>query len=82
MNLDGGYKCTDCPAGTRLSKDERKCLGAVDISESGKCYAAKENGVCKSPLGMDISKKKCCCENVGKAFGDKCEMCPAVATSE
>jgi len=81
VNLDGGYKCTDCPAGTRLSKDERKCLGAVDISESGKCYAAKENGVCKSPLGMDISKKKCCCENVGKAFGDKCEMCPAVATS-
>ena len=81
-NLDGGYKCSECPAGTALNKDKTKCIGVGDIVKVGKCFAAKENGVCKSPLGMDISKKKCCCQKVGLAFGDDCEMCPTVATSK
>ena len=82
VNLDGGYECSQCPAGTSLNKDKTKCVGIDEIVKPEKCYAAKVDGVCKAPLGMEISRKKCCCENVGKAFGDKCEMCPAIATSE
>ena len=81
-NLDGGYKCSGCPAGTSLNKDKTKCVGVEEIAKPGKCFAAKENGVCKSPLRLEISKKKCCCQNMGKAFGDKCEMCPGLATSK
>ena len=81
-NLDGGYKCAECPAGTALNKAKTKCIGVTDITVVGKCFAAKENGVCKSPLGMEISKKKCCCQNIGKAFGDKCDMCPSAGTCE
>eukprot|EP00795_Rhopilema_esculentum_P005941 gene5941-11289_t len=80
-NLDGSYKCSGCKNGAVLNKDKTKCVGPAEVKVVGKCYEEKDNGKCMRPFRMDLTKKKCCCQNIGKAFGKNCEMCPALATS-
>lgn len=43
-----------------------------------KCYiTVNDKNQCVESLSIKLSKIDCCCgKNMGKAWGDKCDLCP------
>ncbi|RZF38291.1 hypothetical protein LSTR_LSTR007889 [Laodelphax striatellus] len=71
VNTDGNYYCV-CNAGYIPSPNRKNCIDA----RQGNCYTTvSRGGICKQSLSMRLSKKDCCCGiNMGKGWGDDCEI--------
>lgn len=57
-------------------------------TRSGSCYLdvrsrgdASENLDCSNEIGVGVSKASCCC-SLGQGWGNPCESCPFVNSSE
>jgi len=60
-------------------------FGFLPDTQQGDCYArvGAAAGGCAAPLAARLSKKDCCCgKDVGVAWGNACETCPARGTGE
>ncbi|XP_018574078.1 fibrillin-2-like [Anoplophora glabripennis] len=76
MNTDGSFTCT-CPPGLTLDETRTKCL---DIRQE-QCYTRYKHGKCVNPIDGLFYRNLCCCTQIGKAWGDKCEPCPRPGTA-
>ncbi|XP_041837926.1 fibrillin-1 isoform X2 [Melanotaenia boesemani] len=83
VNIPGNYHC-NCPPDFELNPTR---VGCVDI-RSGSCYLnvrprgdASENLVCSNEIGVGVSKASCCC-SLGIGWGQPCEFCPPVNSTE
>lgn len=54
-----------------------KCL---DVRQE-QCYTRYKHGKCVHPIDGLFHKSLCCCSQIGKAWGDRCEPCPRTGTS-
>lgn len=54
-----------------------KCL---DVRQE-QCYTRYKHGKCVHPIDGLFHKSLCCCSQLGKAWGDRCESCPRAGTS-
>lgn len=66
---------------------ERMCLMCAD-TRSGSCFLdvrsrgdASESLDCSNEIGVGVSKASCCCSQ-GQGWGNPCESCPPVNSSE
>ncbi|CAB3384639.1 Hypothetical predicted protein [Cloeon dipterum] len=77
-NTDGSYYCI-CNHGFIPAQDRKSCIDA----RQGSCYTSLSNfGQCRNRLTMRLSKKDCCCGmNMGKGWGEDCEICPSNGTN-
>ncbi|XP_029108624.1 fibrillin-2 isoform X1 [Scleropages formosus] len=76
VNTAGSYEC-NCPPDFVLNPTG---IGCVD-PRVGNCYL--ENMACSAephPLGW-VSRSSCCC-SLGRTWGNPCELCPVVNSSE
>lgn len=72
INTNGSYYCI-CDTGYIPTQDRKHCLD----SRQSECYLRIDKYKCAEALSMNLSKVDCCCgKNIGKAWGDKCEICP------
>ncbi|XP_072384771.1 fibrillin-1-like [Diabrotica undecimpunctata] len=76
VNTDGSFTCS-CPPGLTLDETRTKCL---DIRQE-QCYTKYKHGKCVSPIDGFFHKSLCCCSQIGKAWGDRCDACPRPGTS-
>ncbi|XP_033109507.1 fibrillin-2-like [Anneissia japonica] len=84
INTWGSFQC-DCPPFFSLTLSNTAC---VDL-RIGKCYAMySEDGrgdtadsQCYGLLDVSAARASCCC-SIGKAWGDPCEPCPKVNTTD
>uniref|UniRef100_A0A4W6C030 Fibrillin-1 n=1 Tax=Lates calcarifer TaxID=8187 RepID=A0A4W6C030_LATCA len=83
VNIPGSYHC-NCPADFELNPTR---VGCVD-TRSGSCFLdvrsrgdASESLVCSNEIGVGVSKASCCC-SLGQGWGNPCESCPSVNTTE
>ncbi|XP_069561799.1 fibrillin-1 [Brachyistius frenatus] len=83
VNIPGGYHC-NCPADFELNPTR---VGCVD-TRSGSCYLnvrprgdASESLDCSNEIGVGVSKASCCC-SLGQGWGNPCESCPSVNSTE
>lgn len=53
-------------------------------ARQGNCYTSvTRTGQCKNRLPIKLSKKDCCCGmNMGKGWGDNCDICPTPDTGK
>jgi hypothetical protein len=53
-------------------------------ARQGNCYTTvTRTGQCKNRLPIKLSKKDCCCGmNMGKGWGDNCDICPTPDTGK
>nr|XP_006626990.1 PREDICTED: fibrillin-2 [Lepisosteus oculatus] len=80
-NTAGSYEC-NCPPDFELNPTG---VGCVD-TRVGNCYLEVgfrgDNGLsCSVEIGVLVSRSSCCC-SLGRAWGNPCEHCPAVNTTE
>ncbi|MBN3310725.1 FBN2 protein, partial [Amia calva] len=80
-NTAGSYQC-NCPPDFELNPSG---IGCVD-TRVGNCYlefGLRGDGglACSVEVGVVVSRSSCCC-SLGKAWGNPCEHCPGVNTSE
>ncbi|XP_002931771.2 fibrillin-2 [Xenopus tropicalis] len=81
VNTPGRYEC-NCPPDFQLNPTG---VGCVD-TRVGNCYlnhGARGDGTisCSTEIGVGVSRSSCCC-SLGKAWGNPCEICPPVNSSE
>uniref|UniRef100_A0A8C3G947 Fibrillin-1 n=1 Tax=Cyclopterus lumpus TaxID=8103 RepID=A0A8C3G947_CYCLU len=83
VNIPGSYHC-NCPADFELNPTR---VGCVD-TRSGSCYLdarsrgdASESLDCSNEIGVGVSKASCCC-SLGLGWGNPCESCPFVNSTE
>uniref|UniRef100_A0A8D0AR74 Fibrillin-1 n=1 Tax=Sander lucioperca TaxID=283035 RepID=A0A8D0AR74_SANLU len=83
VNIPGSYHC-NCPADFELNPTR---VGCVD-TRSGSCFLdvrsrgdASESLDCSNEIGVGVSKASCCCSK-GQGWGNPCESCPFVNSSE
>ncbi|XP_049927129.1 fibrillin-1 isoform X2 [Epinephelus moara] len=83
VNIPGSYHC-NCPADFELNPTR---VGCVD-TRSGSCFLdvrsrgdASESLDCSNEIGVGVSKASCCC-SLGKGWGNPCESCPFVNSTE
>uniref|UniRef100_A0A8D3BIL8 Fibrillin 1 n=1 Tax=Scophthalmus maximus TaxID=52904 RepID=A0A8D3BIL8_SCOMX len=83
VNIPGSYHC-NCPADFELNPTR---VGCVD-TRSGSCYLdvrsrgdASESLDCSNEIGVGVSKASCCC-SLGQGWGNPCESCPYVNSTE
>ncbi|XP_041465044.1 fibrillin-2-like [Lytechinus variegatus] len=83
-NSMGSYTC-ECPPNWVLSRDGTACS---DV-RTGLCYAHGPDtesrldvNECSLLLGTNIQRTTCCCSELGTGWGDPCELCPLVNTTE
>uniref|UniRef100_W5N6L7 Fibrillin 1 n=1 Tax=Lepisosteus oculatus TaxID=7918 RepID=W5N6L7_LEPOC len=83
VNTPGSYVC-NCPPDFELNPTR---VGCVD-TRSGNCYLdvrargdASLSLECSNEIGVGVSKASCCC-SLGRAWGNPCEACPAINSSE
>ncbi|XP_066993764.2 fibrillin-2 [Anabrus simplex] len=73
MNTEGSFYCV-CNSGFIPTPDRTKCM---DTKQSSCFTMVARHGQCKNKLPMKLSKQDCCCGmNMGKAWGDDCDLCP------
>ncbi|XP_076373655.1 fibrillin-1-like isoform X1 [Tachypleus tridentatus] len=73
INSKGSFSCI-CPPGFVLSAEKNKCYD----TRKNFCYTSLENGVCKVPRRMNVTRSECCCLEGSVAWGsDPCEVCPS-----
>ena len=71
---------------------QNECVGFVYVqiyflyldARQGHCYTlVTRTGQCKNRLPIRLSKKDCCCGmNMGKGWGDSCDICPTPNTGK
>ncbi|KAF7284743.1 hypothetical protein GWI33_021612 [Rhynchophorus ferrugineus] len=76
INEPGRYYC-QCPEGYMPLPGRREC---VDMRKDI-CYLSYNRWKCSTPMTQNQTKKVCCC-SMGLAWGEPCEPCPIVGTSE
>ncbi|XP_005746909.1 fibrillin-1 isoform X1 [Pundamilia nyererei] len=83
VNIPGSYHC-NCPPDFELNPTR---VGCVD-TRSGSCFRdvrlrgdASENLDCSNEIGVGVSKASCCC-SMGKGWGNPCELCPPVNSTQ
>uniref|UniRef100_A0A672H6I1 Fibrillin-1 n=1 Tax=Salarias fasciatus TaxID=181472 RepID=A0A672H6I1_SALFA len=83
VNIPGSYHC-NCPPDFELNPTR---VGCVD-TRSGSCYLevrsrgdASESLSCTNEIGVGVSKASCCC-SLGLGWGNPCESCPSVNSTE
>ncbi|XP_044302577.1 fibrillin-2 isoform X1 [Varanus komodoensis] len=81
VNTPGRYEC-NCPPDFQLNPTG---VGCVD-NRVGNCYlkyGPRGDGSlsCNTEIGVGVSRSSCCC-SLGKAWGNPCETCPPVNSSE
>ncbi|XP_063820322.1 fibrillin-2 [Pseudophryne corroboree] len=81
VNSPGSYEC-NCPPDFQLNPTG---VGCVD-TRVGNCYlnhGPRGDGTisCSTEIGVGVSRSSCCC-SLGKAWGNPCEICPPVNSSE
>ncbi|ETE61011.1 Fibrillin-2, partial [Ophiophagus hannah] len=81
VNTPGRYEC-NCPPDFQLNPTG---VGCVD-NRVGNCYlkyGPRGDGSlsCSTEIGVGVSRSSCCC-SLGKAWGNPCETCPPVNSSE
>lgn len=64
------------------------CVRVRADTRSGSCYLdvrsrgdASESLDCSNEIGVGVSKASCCC-SLGQGWGNPCESCPSVNSSE
>ncbi|XP_017775669.1 PREDICTED: fibrillin-2-like [Nicrophorus vespilloides] len=75
INTEGSFTCT-CPSGLTLDNTRTQCL---DIRQE-KCYTRYKHGKCTHFVDGIFNKNLCCCSSIGRAWGEKCELCPRLGT--
>ncbi|XP_066459257.1 fibrillin-2 [Eleutherodactylus coqui] len=81
VNIPGRYEC-NCPPDFQLNPTG---VGCVD-TRVGNCYlnhGPRGDGSisCSTEIGVGVSRSSCCC-SLGRAWGNPCEICPPVNSSE
>ncbi|XP_059498675.1 fibrillin-2 [Stegostoma tigrinum] len=81
VNTPGDYLC-NCPADFELNPTG---IGCVD-TRVGNCfleYGQRGDGglSCSVDIGVGVTRASCCC-SLGSAWGNPCEICPDVNTTE
>ncbi|XP_056393271.1 fibrillin-2 [Hyla sarda] len=81
VNTPGRYEC-NCPPDFQLNPTG---VGCVD-TRVGNCYlnhGPRGDGTisCSTEIGVGVSRSSCCC-SLGRAWGNPCEICPPVNSSE
>uniref|UniRef100_A0A8C8BLB0 Fibrillin-2 n=1 Tax=Otus sunia TaxID=257818 RepID=A0A8C8BLB0_9STRI len=81
VNTPGRYEC-NCPPDFQLNPTG---VGCVD-NRVGNCYlkyGPQGDGSlsCNTEIGVGVSRSSCCC-SLGKAWGNPCETCPPVNSTE
>ncbi|XP_023701075.2 fibrillin-2 isoform X1 [Paramormyrops kingsleyae] len=81
VNTAGSYDC-NCPPDFDLNPTG---VGCVD-TRAGNCYLefayrGRGNLVCSVELGVGVSRSSCCC-SLGRAWGNPCELCPVLNSSD
>ncbi|XP_043105727.1 fibrillin-2 [Puntigrus tetrazona] len=80
-NTAGSYHC-NCPTDFELNPTG---IGCVD-TRAGSCFLdvvhrGREGLVCSAELGLGVSRSSCCC-SLGQSWGNPCDLCPPLNTSE
>ncbi|KAK1345003.1 hypothetical protein QTO34_013707 [Cnephaeus nilssonii] len=81
LNVPGAYRC-ECEMGFTPASDSRSCQD----NRVGNCYlkfGPRGDGSlsCNTEIGVGVSRSSCCC-SLGKAWGNPCETCPPVNSTE
>ncbi|XP_041916071.1 fibrillin-2-like [Alosa sapidissima] len=81
VNVPGSYEC-NCPTDFELNPTG---VGCVD-TRVGNCFReATPRGrgslSCSVEVGVGVSRSSCCC-SLGRAWGNPCELCPPINSSE
>uniref|UniRef100_G3TP36 Latent transforming growth factor beta binding protein 3 n=1 Tax=Loxodonta africana TaxID=9785 RepID=G3TP36_LOXAF len=78
LNNPGSYRCV-CPPGHSLGPSRTQCI--VDKpEEKSLCFRlVSPEHQCQHPLTTRLTRQLCCC-SVGKAWGARCQRCPADGT--
>ncbi|KAM9367882.1 fibrillin-2 [Phaethornis superciliosus] len=81
VNTPGRYEC-HCPPDFQLNPTG---VGCVD-NRIGNCYlkyGPRGDGSlsCNTEIGVGVSRSSCCC-SLGKAWGNPCDTCPPVNSTE
>ncbi|XP_074087180.1 latent-transforming growth factor beta-binding protein 3 isoform X2 [Macrotis lagotis] len=78
LNSPGSYRCV-CPPGHSLGPSRTQCL-AEKPEEKSLCFRLVSPDLqCQHPLTTHLTRQMCCC-SVGKAWGARCQRCPADGT--
>ncbi|XP_068922385.1 latent-transforming growth factor beta-binding protein 3 isoform X2 [Petaurus breviceps papuanus] len=79
LNSPGSYRCV-CPPGHSLGPSRTQCL-AEKPEEKSLCFRLVSPDLqCQHPLTTHLTRQMCCC-SVGKAWGARCQRCPADGTA-
>ncbi|KAL7847601.1 hypothetical protein AOLI_G00223190 [Acnodon oligacanthus] len=81
VNTPGSYEC-NCPTDFELNPTG---VGCVD-PRVGSCFLevvtrGRGSLACSVEVGVGVSRSSCCC-SLGRAWGNPCELCPPVNTSD
>nr|XP_014340413.1 PREDICTED: fibrillin-3 [Latimeria chalumnae] len=81
VNFPGSYEC-NCPHDFELNPTG---VGCVD-TRIGNCFLETvprgDGGIsCSAEIGVGVTRASCCC-SLGRAWGNPCELCPFVNTTE
>ncbi|KAB0407444.1 hypothetical protein E2I00_007616, partial [Balaenoptera physalus] len=80
LNNPGSYRCV-CPPGHSLGPSRTQCI-ADKPEEKSLCFRlVSPEHQCQHPLTTRLTRQLCCC-SVGKAWGTRCQRCPADGTGE
>ncbi|XP_037694233.1 latent-transforming growth factor beta-binding protein 3 isoform X2 [Choloepus didactylus] len=78
LNNPGSYRCV-CPPGHSLGPSRTQCI-ADKLEEKSLCFRlVSPEHQCQHPLTTRLTRQLCCC-SVGKAWGARCQRCPADGT--
>ncbi|ERE77893.1 latent-transforming growth factor beta-binding protein 3 [Cricetulus griseus] len=79
LNNPGSYRCV-CPSGHSLGPSRTQCI-ADKPEEKSLCFRlVSTEHQCQHPLTTRLTRQLCCC-SVGKAWGARCQRCPADGTA-
>ncbi|KAG1700053.1 Fibrillin-2 [Nymphon striatum] len=78
VNTPGSHRCL-CNSGYRVGPTGKQCID----TKAGYCYIDAMGGMCRLKTNnmMKVTFSKCCC-GAGKAWGDRCQMCPRRGTEQ
>uniref|UniRef100_A0A8C8SB66 Latent transforming growth factor beta binding protein 3 n=1 Tax=Pelusios castaneus TaxID=367368 RepID=A0A8C8SB66_9SAUR len=79
LNTQGSFRCA-CKPGHVLGPSRSQCVPEKS-EEKSLCFRLVSPELqCQHPLATKLTRQMCCC-SVGKAWGARCERCPADGTA-